>query len=378
MSDSFIEVDSFTEVTEEVISEKPAFSWFLPYEMEVCEEIVYLRGYYSDSTSRTNTLWGIGVGGTRIQAEQRLKELILDSLLHRAQNGIDIIKRLESVVGPALEDSISFTKEELEPVYGVLNDYLEKQKRRARLAEDEIIPIEDPRRQNSSELLPESTETISLPEDVAPSGAPSTNWPTCPSESEEPPDLLDLMERGDKDVAVHQIPAMIDKINREIISTHDRFRRCTPSQEILEEVADVFLREEEASGAKDPTPNGVVGVLERMQKTFVERGNRYGDSCSRAGSVLKALLPNGVRVTSEADFTQMAILGIIAHKLCRHLNDTRFDDAPVPLSSLGHQDSLHDLAVYCAILEDQMMKTPPSEIPDPPKPEGLTDWVDWR
>lgn len=104
--------------------------------------------------------------------------------------------------------------------------------------------------------------------------------------------------------------------------------------------------------------------LKDMQETYQERGKVYGNSCLKAGKVLKAMIPEGVIVETEEDFATMAVLGIMAHKMCRALNplavrarlneDVRREH--LHISELGHEDSIHDLSVYTAIWEELFMR----------------------
>jgi hypothetical protein len=103
--------------------------------------------------------------------------------------------------------------------------------------------------------------------------------------------------------------------------------------------------------------------LKEMQETYAERGKVYGNSCLKAGKVLKAMIPEGVLVETEQDYAIMAVLGIMTHKMCRALNPLAArhklglpEDAPIHMSDLGHQDSIHDLSVYTAIWEELFIR----------------------
>ena len=83
-------------------------------------------------------------------------------------------------------------------------------------------------------------------------------------------------------------------------------------------------------------------ILKEMSETFAERRKFYGDTFSQIGVVMKTLFPDGAILNSDRDHRRYAALVMIAIKLTRYA---------VNFERGGHQDSVHDMAVYGAILE---------------------------
>lgn len=85
-------------------------------------------------------------------------------------------------------------------------------------------------------------------------------------------------------------------------------------------------------------------ILEMAAQTYKERNAVYGDNYKRVGKAMQALFPNGVVLNGEASFNRWHILELIVVKLSRYA---------VAMERGGsHQDSLRDMAVYSAILEE--------------------------
>jgi hypothetical protein len=81
-------------------------------------------------------------------------------------------------------------------------------------------------------------------------------------------------------------------------------------------------------------------ILEEMANTYRERNAVYGDNYKRVGDVMKALFPNGVAINTAAQFNVWHLFELIVVKMTRFAN-----------SGLSHQDSIHDLGVYAAMVE---------------------------
>jgi GH18 family chitinase len=81
-------------------------------------------------------------------------------------------------------------------------------------------------------------------------------------------------------------------------------------------------------------------VLEQMLETFRDRNSTYKDNWKSAGDVMAALFPQGIKLQTKADHIKFAFLNHIVGKL------TRFVAA-----DMAHTDSIHDLAVYAAMME---------------------------
>ena len=87
----------------------------------------------------------------------------------------------------------------------------------------------------------------------------------------------------------------------------------------------------------------VTNELISAAKTFEERNEVYGDTYKRHGDVSLALFPDGVTLETAEDQNRYACLNMIIGKLTRYA--TNFEEG-------GHQDSLHDISVYAAMLNE--------------------------
>jgi hypothetical protein len=85
-------------------------------------------------------------------------------------------------------------------------------------------------------------------------------------------------------------------------------------------------------------------ILEEAAKTYKIRNAVYGDNYKRVGAAMQALFPKGVRLEGEVAFNRWHILELMLVKLSRY--------AVAVERGESHQDSLRDLAVYAAILEE--------------------------
>lgn len=82
-------------------------------------------------------------------------------------------------------------------------------------------------------------------------------------------------------------------------------------------------------------------VLCAMAKTFEARNDTYGDNWRVVGQVMAALHPGrGVSLADSADHELFHLWSLLIVKI------TRF-----AASNLSHIDSMHDAAVYAAMIE---------------------------
>lgn len=81
-------------------------------------------------------------------------------------------------------------------------------------------------------------------------------------------------------------------------------------------------------------------VLRNMASTFEERSKIYGDNYRMVGHVMRALFPKGVVLHDPQDYEVWHLFELKIVKL------TRF-----AISGLTHRDSIHDDAVYSAMIE---------------------------
>jgi hypothetical protein len=87
----------------------------------------------------------------------------------------------------------------------------------------------------------------------------------------------------------------------------------------------------------------VTAELQNAAKTFQERNETYGDTYKRHGDVAAALFPEGVDLVTAEDQNRYAIVNMLISKLTRYA--ANFEEG-------GHQDSLHDITVYAAMLNE--------------------------
>ena len=91
---------------------------------------------------------------------------------------------------------------------------------------------------------------------------------------------------------------------------------------------------------RDAPPHSVSSIFIAAEETFRERNAIYKDNWVVCGEVMKALFPVGVSLVTQKQQEIFSILTQIVGKL------TRF-----AASGCTHQDSIHDLMVYAAIVE---------------------------
>ena len=87
-------------------------------------------------------------------------------------------------------------------------------------------------------------------------------------------------------------------------------------------------------------PQDAGDLMAAMASTFKERNAVYGNNAEVVGRVMAALFPNGVKLKTPKDFELWHLLELVIVKL------TRFTQ-----SELTHEDSIHDLAIYAAMVE---------------------------
>jgi len=81
-------------------------------------------------------------------------------------------------------------------------------------------------------------------------------------------------------------------------------------------------------------------LLQSMADTFRERNAQYKDNAVLVGQVMKVFFPDGVKLESDKDFEIWHLFELVIVKLTRFVN-----------SGLTHKDSIHDMAVYAAMIE---------------------------
>ncbi len=81
-------------------------------------------------------------------------------------------------------------------------------------------------------------------------------------------------------------------------------------------------------------------ILGEMAATYRERNKVYGDSWRKVGAILRILHPDGVTLETADDHNMYHLWSLMIVKITRFAN-----------TNLTHQDSIHDAAVYAALLE---------------------------
>ena len=81
-------------------------------------------------------------------------------------------------------------------------------------------------------------------------------------------------------------------------------------------------------------------ILVEMGETCRERNKVYGDNYKRVGEVMSVLFPDGVELKTVEDYNIWHLFELMIVKLTRFTN-----------SNLTHEDSIHDAAVYAAMVE---------------------------
>ena len=81
-------------------------------------------------------------------------------------------------------------------------------------------------------------------------------------------------------------------------------------------------------------------ILGEMAETYRERNKVYGDNFRRVGHVMQALHPEGVHMRGALDHELFHLWSLLIVKASRFA-----------VSGLTHEDSIHDLCVYGAMIE---------------------------
>jgi hypothetical protein len=84
-------------------------------------------------------------------------------------------------------------------------------------------------------------------------------------------------------------------------------------------------------------------ILREAADLHEERNKVYGDNYKQLGYVVEALFPNGVYLQTKDDHNRFHLFILQIVKLTRYANNW---------SKGGHQDSVRDLIVYSAMLEE--------------------------
>ena len=107
--------------------------------------------------------------------------------------------------------------------------------------------------------------------------------------------------------------------------------RETPEQ-VTYELRDVLL----------PT---AADILESGAATHRAKNAEYKDANVLVGKIMELLFPNGVKLRTAAEFEKWHLFELLIVKLTRFVT-----------SELEHQDSIHDLMIYAAMIESLLPK----------------------
>lgn len=92
-----------------------------------------------------------------------------------------------------------------------------------------------------------------------------------------------------------------------------------------------------------PNYDGIGANLRGMAETFEQKNAQYGSNAIKVGDVMQVLFPNGITVNSAADHRMHHLFQLIIVKLTRFVN-----------TDMKHVDSIHDMGVYCAMVEAEV------------------------
>jgi len=84
-------------------------------------------------------------------------------------------------------------------------------------------------------------------------------------------------------------------------------------------------------------------ILMKAAKLFKSRNVEYGNGYKDFGKIMMTLLPDGVEIKTAEDASRYAILNIMIAKFDRYCKN---------FHKGGHKDSLRDIPVYCAMLQE--------------------------
>lgn len=112
----------------------------------------------------------------------------------------------------------------------------------------------------------------------------------------------------------------------------------------LSDIRESHLRTLAGQDKQPATPreklNNAADILDAAAATYRERNAGYKDNAVMVGEVMQALFPHGVTLRDAADHHAYHLFELMIVKLTRFVK-----------SDLRHADSIHDLAVYAAMVE---------------------------
>lgn len=94
---------------------------------------------------------------------------------------------------------------------------------------------------------------------------------------------------------------------------------------------------------KEMAEMNAADLLVQMAATYRERNALYGNNYKEFGLIMEAIFPNEILLSTPDDFNRFALLVQIVAKVTRYAKN---------FHSGGHIDSIHDVGVYAAMLEE--------------------------
>lgn len=165
---------------------------------------------------------------------------------------------------------------------------------------------------------------------------------TGPKLSDFAEDPMDPMFPMDPVRKVQLPPVMRPEPPREAFDiAMDELGPVQPAQEFTREpfVGMRYKGKLAGSAAKVPAPKTAADVLDEMAATFRERQKTYGSNYKMVAPIMEILFPG--RLPEDLAFKhKFHLFELIIVKLSRFA-----------ISELNHQDSIHDLGVYAAMVE---------------------------
>ena len=92
-------------------------------------------------------------------------------------------------------------------------------------------------------------------------------------------------------------------------------------------------------------PLTAADILESGAATHRAKNAEYKDANVLVGKIMELLFPNGVKLRTAAEFEKWHLFELLIVKLTRFVT-----------SELEHQDSIHDLMIYAAMIESLLPK----------------------
>ncbi len=89
-------------------------------------------------------------------------------------------------------------------------------------------------------------------------------------------------------------------------------------------------------------PKTVDEILKGSAETYLERNSVYKDNYMKVGIIMDTLFPDGITLKTKDDFNSWHLFELLIVKITRYAHN--FPEG-------GHQDSIHDAGVYCAMVE---------------------------